>query len=70
MEVAEAGYPDLPEGERAPYQQITFMLHDDQVTKVQAAISAAKQRGPFEGTQNDNANGNALARICEAYLEG
>jgi ParB-like chromosome segregation protein Spo0J len=68
-EVAEAGYPVLPEGDRAPYQQITFLLHDEQVKTVQAAVSAAKQRGPFEDTQNDNANGNALARICERYLE-
>jgi hypothetical protein len=68
-EVAEAGYPVLPEGDRAPYQQITFLLHDEQVKIVQAAVSAAKQKGPFEDTQNDNANGNALARVCERYLE-
>jgi ParB-like nuclease domain len=68
-EVAEAGYPSLPEGERAPYQQITFMLHDEQVKIVQAAVAKAKQQGPFEGSLNDNANGNALARVCAAYLE-
>ena len=68
-EVADAGYPELPEGDRAPYQQITFMLHDEQVKIVQAAVTAAKARGPFENTGNDNANGNALARVCEAYLE-
>ena len=68
-EVAEAGYPVLPEGDRAPYQQITFLLHDEQVKIVQAAVTAAKQRGPFVGTHNDNVNGNALARICAAYLE-
>lgn len=67
-EVAEAGYPVLPEGDRAPYQQITFLLHDEQVKTVQAAVSKAKQQGPFEDTQNDNANGNALARVCETYL--
>jgi hypothetical protein len=67
-EVAEAGYPVLPEGDRAPYQQVTFMLHDEQVKTVQAALSKAKQRGPFGDTQNDNANGNALARVCETYL--
>lgn len=67
-EVAESAYPELPEGDRAPYQQITFMLHDEQVKVVQGAVAAAKLRGPFENTQNDNANGNALARICEAYL--
>jgi ParB-like chromosome segregation protein Spo0J len=68
-EVAEAGYPALPEGEKAPYQQITFTLHDDQVKIVQAAVTAAKQQGPFGESMNDNANGNALARICETYLE-
>jgi len=67
-EVAEAGYPVLPEGDRAPYQQITFMLHDEQVKTVQAAVSKAKGMGPFEGTLNDNANGNALARVCEKFL--
>lgn len=67
-EVAEAGYPDLPEGERAPYQQITFTLHDEQVKIVQAAVAAAKAAGPFGDSVNDNANGNAITRICEAYL--
>jgi ParB-like chromosome segregation protein Spo0J len=67
-EVAEAGYPALPEGDRAPYQQITFMLHDEQVKVVHAAVNAAKQQGPFDGALNDNANGNALARICQTYL--
>jgi len=68
-EVAEAGYPELPEGDRAPYQQITFTLHDEQVKIVQAAVTAAKQQGPFGESMNDNANGNALTRICETYLE-
>jgi ParB-like chromosome segregation protein Spo0J len=67
-EVADAGYPELPEGERAPYQQVTFTLHDEQVKLVQAAVTAAKQDGAFDETLNNNANGNALARICEAYL--
>jgi len=69
-EVAEAGYPDLPEGEKAPYQQITFTLHDEQVKIVQRAVAAAKEKGPFGETLNDNANGNAITRVCEKYLEG
>lgn len=68
-EVAEAGYPPLPDGDRAPYQQVTFTLHDEQVKLVQSAVAAAKGEGPFGDTKNDNANGNALARICETYLE-
>ena len=45
------------------------MLHDEQVKTVQRAVAAAKADGPFADTKNDNANGNALARICETYLE-
>jgi ParB-like chromosome segregation protein Spo0J len=68
-EVAEAGFPDLPEGDKVPYQQITFTLHDEQVKLVQSAVTAAKAKGPFDESLNSNANGNALARICAAYLE-
>ena len=69
-EVAEAGFPVLPEGEKAPYQQLTFTLHDEQVKIVQEAVAAAKNCGAFTDGLNDNANGNALARICEHYLGG
>lgn len=58
----------VPEGERAPIQQMTFTLADAQAERVKAALEAAKQAGPFDGTGNENGNGNALARICEAYL--
>lgn len=60
-------YPDLPDGDKAPFQQMTFTLHDDQAEQVEAAISAAKALGPFVGP-NENSNGNALARICEVFL--
>lgn len=58
----------VDKGERAPIQQMTFTLHDDQVEAVKAAIEKAKAAGPFVDTGNENSNGNALARICEAYL--
>ena len=58
----------LPDGERAPFQQMTFTLHDDQVEQVEAALSAAKDAGKFNGSPNENSNGNALARICETYV--
>jgi hypothetical protein len=58
--------PPLPNGDRNPFQQMTFTLHDDQVETVKAALDVAKERGGFGGP-NENSNGNALARICEAY---
>jgi len=58
--------PELADGDREPFQQMTFTLHDDQVKMINAATDKAKQAGPFDGP-NENSNGNALARIAEAY---
>jgi ParB-like chromosome segregation protein Spo0J len=65
--VDEAEMPELDDGDRGPFQQMTFTLHDDQVERVKAAMEAAKGRGPFDGP-NENSNGNALARIAETFL--
>lgn len=60
--------PALPDGEKTPFQQMTFTLHDDQAGQVAEAIAAAKRAGAFAGSLNENSNGNALARICATYL--
>jgi len=67
-DIATAQPPDLASGDRAPFQQMTFTLHDEQVERVKAALAAAKEAGPFVDTENENSNGNALARIVEAFL--
>jgi ParB-like chromosome segregation protein Spo0J len=59
--------PALADGDREPFQQMTFTLHDEQAEQVKAAMDAAKAMGPFD-SQNENSNGNALARICETFL--
>jgi hypothetical protein len=64
----EVDAPELADGDRAPFQQMTFTLHDSQAEIVKEAMEAAKAKGPFENTENENSNGNALARIVEAYL--
>lgn len=58
---------DLPAGDRAPIQSMTFTLHDDQAVIVREALERAKEMGPFGDTGNENSNGNALARICEMF---
>lgn len=58
----------LPDGEKAPFQQMTFTVHDEQAEQVTRALAAAKRMGPFVDTGNENSNGNALARICEVFL--
>lgn len=67
-DVEESEMPELPEGDRAPFQQMTFTLHDEQAEQVNRAIKQAKGIGPFIDSPNENSNGNALARICETYL--
>jgi ParB-like chromosome segregation protein Spo0J len=64
----ESSYPDLADGDREPFQQMTFTLHDDQVEQVKRALEAAKGMGEFGDTGNENSNGNALARVCETFV--
>ena len=66
FEAEEIEPPVLASGDREPFQQMAFMLHDTQAEIVKKAIEQAKQEGPFDGL-NENSNGNALARIAEAY---
>jgi len=66
FQAGEIEPPELASGDREPFQQMAFMLHDTQADIVKKAIEQAKQEGPFNGV-NENSNGNALARIAEAY---
>jgi len=68
FEADEVGAPQMAGGDRAPFQQMTFTLHDDQAAMIVEALAKAKKAGPFGDTSNENSNGNALARVAEAYL--
>ena len=67
-EIGATDMPDLPDGDRAGFQQMTFTLSDEQVLAVKSALGKSKKAGPFGDTGNENSNGNALGRIVEAYL--
>jgi hypothetical protein len=54
--------------DRAPFQQMTFTLHDTQAEQVKRAIAAAGKLGDFADSPNQNSNGNGLAFICETFL--
>ena len=68
--VNEAAAPTLDDGDRQPFRQMTFTVHDDQHATIEAAMAKAKEVGGHESDVNDNTNGNALAFICKAYLDG
>ena len=68
--VSEIESPELSDGDRAPFRQATFTLHDDQWEDVEAAIAKAKQAGGGVSAVNENSNGNALAFICAGFIRG
>jgi hypothetical protein len=69
-ETAESDFPALAEGDREPFQQMTFTLADEQAELVKEAVRKAIEAGAGETEVNANRNGNALAFIAESYLAG
>jgi ParB family transcriptional regulator, chromosome partitioning protein len=63
-----ANLPILPTGEKDPFQQKAFMLHDEQVAIVDDALLIARTSPMSDTGINDNSNGNALALICSEWL--
>ena len=64
----EAEMPALKDGDKEPFQQKTFTLHDEQATIVDDAITLARTNPLVDTGLNENSNGNALALICEQWL--
>ena len=65
----EVGMPELPDGDKEPFQQKTFTLHDEQVAIVDDAVTLARANPLADTGINENSNGNALALICQQWLE-
>lgn len=66
----DAELPELPDGDRDPFQQKTFTLHDEQANTIEDAIVKAKTDPRIDTGMNENSNGNAIAWICEQFLRG
>lgn len=66
--VNDVKLPELVTDSDNPYMQMTFTLSTLQSETVKAALGMAKDQGEFVDTDNENSNGNALARICETYI--
>ena len=65
----EVGMPDLPDGDKEPFQQKTFTLHDEQAEIVDDAVTLARTNPLVDTGLNENSNGNALALICQQWLD-
>lgn len=55
----------LPEGDKAPFQQMTFTLADKQAEKIKRCLSAVEVSGNMFG--NENSHGNQLYKICSEW---
>lgn len=62
----------LPDGDKAPFQQMTFTLADEQATQIKNAIADIKLTDEYkymETMGNENSNGNALYLIIMQWAE-
>lgn len=62
----------LPDGDKAPFQQMTFTLADEQAAQIQNAIADIKLTQEYKYAEtfgNENSNGNALYLIIMQWAE-
>lgn len=63
---------NLPDGDKAPFQQMTFTLADEQAEQIKNAIADIKQTEEYKYCEtfgNENSNGNALYLIVMQWAE-
>jgi hypothetical protein len=62
----------LPDGDKAPFQQMTFTLADEQAEQIKNALEDIKQTEEYKYAEtmgNENSNGNALYLIIMQWAE-
>jgi hypothetical protein len=62
----------LPDGDKSPFQQMTFTLADEQAEKIKNAIADIKATEEYKYAEtmgNENSNGNALYLIIMQWVE-
>jgi len=63
---------NLPYGDKAPFQQMTFTLADEQAIQIKNAIEEIKRTEEYKYAEtmgNENSNGNALYLIIMQWAE-
>ena len=62
----------LPDGNKSPFQQMTFTLADEQCVQIKNAIEEIKRTEEYKYAEtmgNENSNGNALYLIIMQWAE-
>ena len=63
---------ELPDGEKPPFQQMTFTLADEQVEEINNALISIKHTEEFKYVEtfgNENSNGNSLYLLVMQWVE-
>jgi len=63
---------NLPDGDKAPFQQMTFTLADEQAIQIKNAIEEIKRTEEYKYVEtmgNENSNGNSLYLIIMQWAE-
>jgi len=63
---------NLEDGDKSPFQQITFTLADEQAERVKAILADVKQTDGYKYTEtfgNENSNGNLLYSLVNQWEE-
>ena len=63
---------NLPDGDKAPFQQMTFTLADEQAEQIKIATDEIKETEEYKYAEtmgNENSNGNALYLIIMQWAE-
>ena len=63
---------ELPDGDKSPFQQMTFTMADEQQTIIKNAIADIKKTEEYKYVEtfgNENSNGNALYLIVSQWAE-
>lgn len=67
----EVSFPALKDGDKEPFQQMTFTLADEQAKLIQNALTEMKKTDTYkygETLGNENSNGNALYFIVSEWV--
>jgi ParB-like chromosome segregation protein Spo0J len=69
LDAEELALPELPTGDRPPFQHMAFTLHETQLQRVRQALAliSAPEAARWESV-NTNRNANALAALCDRVL--
>jgi ParB-like chromosome segregation protein Spo0J len=61
--------PEIKDGDKEPYQQMTFIIHDSQMKFINLALEKVKSKFDLKNKYNQNINGNAITEICKNFYE-